>query len=122
MKWKEISLHARLNIVSAAITVVGLGISFIIYLTAGNADEDGMMTEFEGSKRYIHDLELFGGRSNVIAVQFTHWFEGLWHGRSLALTIACITIFISFVFFFLAHHLSEYESDDQGENNRDGGS
>ena len=75
----------------------------------------------ENSKKYVHDLELYGGKANVLANEFMSWFVGLWHGKSLAFTVACITIFISLGFFLVARtsppHL-EYDVHD--ENNRVG--
>lgn len=64
---------------------------------------------------YKHDLELYGGKLNVLADQFMRWFAGLWHGRSLAFTVACITVVISLVFFFVAHNLT---SDGGAEDDR----
>jgi hypothetical protein len=77
----------------------------------------------ENTKIYRHDLEVYGGKAAVLADEFRRWFIGLWHGKSLAFTIALITIFISFVGFFTARHLpSRSESDVGAESNRDGSS
>jgi hypothetical protein len=75
----------------------------------------------ENTKIYKHDLEVYGGKAAVLADDFRRWFVGLWHGKSLAFTITCITIFVSFAGFFTARHLpSHSKSDIRGENNRDG--
>lgn len=120
MKRKIADTQAVLNFISVGVLLVGLSISVFIYLTAQNPPEN-TLSEFEGSKRYIHDLELFGGTLNVIMSQFIQWFEGLWHGKTLAFSVAVISIFISFCFFF-AGQLSDpnLNSDDRDENNRDG--
>ena len=74
----------------------------------------------EDSKKYLRDLELYGGKANVLMDQFRRWFMGLWHGKSLAYTIAGITIFISLGTFYVANHwLSGLESDIPGEDNQD---
>jgi hypothetical protein len=57
------------------------------------------------SKMYIHDLEVYGGKANVLADEFRRWFDSLWQGKSLASTVACITIFISFGLAFVAYNL-----------------
>jgi hypothetical protein len=116
MKWKTANLQTRLYLISAIILLVGLGSAILIYLTAEN--DSYSILGYEDSKTYIHDLELYGGKANVLASEFMHWFGGLWHGKSLAFTVACITIFISFGFFFVANHLRPYlKSDARGKNN-----
>jgi hypothetical protein len=114
-------LHKRLYLIAAIILVLGLGSAIMIYLTAENASDSVLGYEPENSKMYLHDLELYGGKANVLANDFMRWFAGLWHGTSLAFTIACITLFISFWVCFVANRLpSHSKSDNRDENNRDG--
>jgi len=121
MKWTITNLHKRLYVVATIILVLGLGSAILIYLAAENAPESVLGYEPENSKMYIHDLELYGGKANVLANDFMRWFAGLWHGTSLAFTIACITLFISFWVFYVANRLpSDLPSNDRGENNRGG--
>lgn len=82
----------------------GLGTSVFIYLTSEDISVNVLGFELEDSKKYLHELELYGGKANVLAVEFTNWFNGLWHGKSLAYTIGCITILISFLLFFADYH------------------
>jgi len=105
MQWKITNLQTRLYLIAAIILLVGLGSAILIYLTAGDASENLLIYEFEHSNAYRHNLELYAGKWNVLADEFSRWFDGLWHGRSLAFTVACIFIFISFVVFFVAYHL-----------------
>lgn len=105
MNWKNTSLQNRLYLVAAVVLLVGLGSSAVIYLTAEDVSEEMLIYEFEHSKMYRHNLELYGGKINVLASEFMRWFEGLWHGRTLALTVACITLVISLCFIFVAYHL-----------------
>lgn len=111
--------------------MVGLGSAILIYLTAENDWDRVLGYEAEGgyvypiapedSKMYRHDLELYGGKTSVLVDEFMRWFVGLWHGKSLAFIVACITIFISFGFFFVAHHLlSDLKSDARDGNNEIG--
>jgi hypothetical protein len=115
MKWKITKLQACLYLVTAVVLLAGLGSAIFIYLTAEDESESVLRYEIVGgyvypirpedSKKYIHDLELYGGKANVLANEFIGWFVGLWHGKSLAFTVAFITIFISFGFFFFVKHL-----------------
>lgn len=105
---KQTKLKAGLYIITYIILLAGLGTAVLIYLNTENESEENYGYELlapGNSKRYIHDLELYGGKANVLADKLTNWFNGLWHGRALAFTVACIAIFISFLLFFVARHL-----------------
>jgi hypothetical protein len=112
--------QTRLYLISAIVLAVGLVSALLIYLAAGNPPDNTLIHDFENSKRYIHDLELYGGKMNVLADQFRRWFDGLWQGQSLAFMIAGISIVIASCCSFVAYHLPpESESDAFGENNQD---
>ena len=131
MKWKMADLRTCLNLISAIILLVGLGSAILIYRTTessssavlGYDEQGGSVYPImpEDSKRYLRDLELYGGKANVLMDELRRGFVGLWHGKSLAFTIACITIFFSFGVFYAASRLpSRLTSDVPNENNRDG--
>jgi hypothetical protein len=116
MNWKTTSLQKRLSLIAAIILLVGLSSALLIYLTAESVSEDGLVRQFEQSKRYRHDLEVIGGKANVLADDFYRWFDGFWHGKSLAFTVAWITVVISVGFFFVAYHLPpESRADDRSD-------
>jgi len=50
----------------------------------------------------VHQLERFGGKAAVMFDQFNRWFAGLWEGRQLGITLACITVFIAAGLFLAA--------------------
>jgi len=110
MKWKSAELQTRLYLIAAGILLAGLVSAVLIYVTAENASDNA--PDFENSKLYIHDLELYGGKANVLANELRNWFVGLWHGKSLAYTIACLTLVISFGIFFVANHLQSGPTSD----------
>jgi hypothetical protein len=70
--------------------VVGLGSALAIYLTAESAPGDPLGRE--DSKQYLRTMELYGGKANVLAAELMYWFQGLWHGKRLAVTVACTTV------------------------------
>ena len=79
--------EARVRLVTRAILVIGFASAVVIYfVNAVPPHEPGF--EFENSKKYLRELEVYGGKANVLANKFAHWFEGLWHGQSLASTVA----------------------------------
>jgi hypothetical protein len=131
MKWKFIDLNLCLNLISAIILVAGLGSAVLIYRAAENnsygalgyAEEGGSVYPInpEDSKQYLHDLELYGGKINVIVDEWRRALVGLFRGKSLAFTVAFITVFTSYGVFYIANDLlSRLKSDDLRKNNRDG--
>jgi hypothetical protein len=130
MIWKITDRRTGLNILSAVILLVGLSSAFMIYRFAENSPPsilgyeqgDGVVYPVrpDDSKKYLRDLELYGGKANVLMDQCRRWLVGLWHGTSLAFTVAGITIFISLVIFYSANlSPSSLESDMRSENDRD---
>jgi hypothetical protein len=128
MKWKKGYLNTCLNLISAIILLGGLGSALLIYQKAGDNSHGALGYEERGgtlypimpedSKKYLRDLELYGGKANVIMDELRRGFMGLWHGRSLAYTIACISIFISLGVYYVANHLpSRLNSDVKGTKN-----
>ena len=131
MKWKIENPQIYFNLLSIIILLVGLISATWIYQTADNKPnyvlgyEEGNGSVYpikpEDSKKYLRDLELYGGKANVLANEFRLWFVGLWHGKSLAFTIAFITILISLAFFCVAHYRPSSSKDDvHSKNNRNG--
>lgn len=111
--------RTRYQLVTILILIAGLGSAVVIYLTAVSPGESSMVDNFEESKRFVHDLELYGGKANVIANKFSRWFDGLWHGQALAFTVAFLTVVIAAIYGIVAGPLSaDSTSDDEHGNNR----
>ncbi len=112
MKLKAMDPQNFLSLVSVMILLVGLGGSVLIYQTADSDGDDVFGYELsdgsvysimsDDSRQYRHDLELYGGKANVIADEFRQWFLGCWSGKSLAFTVAAITILMSVGVFYAA--------------------
>jgi hypothetical protein len=127
MKWKSLDRRVRLKLIGALILSVGFGSAFFIYRAAVNIAKDTLGYE-EGSgaafqirpeytKKYVHDMELYGGKANLVLDKFMREFAGLWQGKSLAFTVAFLAVFASLVIFYIAHHLpSGSESHSRSEN------
>ena len=96
-------MKTRLHQIAAIILLIGLTSSVLIYLYAEKNEQSTLITQFEHSKRYRHDLELTGGKAMVALSNSMKWFEGLWKGKTLAFTVAGLSIFSSLVVFFIAH-------------------
>lgn len=115
-------MKKRLYMIAVVVLVTGLLASLFIYMTAGSEPGDVLGYDVVGgqlhpispdeSKTYRHDLEVYGGKANIVMDKFIRWFEGLWHGKSLAFTMAAITAIISFGFFLSAYYWPPYVEGD----------
>ena len=51
-------------------------------------------------------LEVYGGKINILAVELHQWLASLWQGKPLAYTIACLTIIVSSLLWFLGSYVA----------------
>jgi hypothetical protein len=94
--------RVRLRRLTTAILVVGFGVAAAVYFAAGPEPENPLGYDPLETKRYVHDLELYGGKANVLAAEFRDWFVGLWYGRNLAFTIAGLSVLLVLAVRFFA--------------------
>jgi len=93
---------ARVRLVSVAIVLVGFVGALVIYLTATPAPANPLGYDPGDTKRYLREMEVYGGKANVLASDFREWYAGLWHGKPLAGTVACLSIVAALAFWFFA--------------------
>jgi len=98
MGWQPPTSQRLLRLAAAITAIVGFTSAIWIYLTAAAPPGNLLGYEPEDSKQYLRDLERYGGKANVLATEITAWFNGLWHGRRLAFTVACITVLVAGAF------------------------
>lgn len=114
----DLSLAAarRVRLVTRAILAAGFVAAIAVYIAAGARPEDPLSDQL-ASKKYLHDLELYGGKANVLAPEFREWFAGLWYGKNLAGTIAVLTVVTAMVYRFFAIPLPEESAEDSEDAN-----
>src|SRR5216683_403713 len=100
MKWGRLTAAARVRAGTRAILVLGFAAVVVIYLTAQPPPGNPLGYDPLDTKRYLHDLEVYGGKANVLAAEFREWFDGLWHGKRLAFSVAVLTVMAAFAFKF----------------------
>lgn len=88
--------------VTAAILAVGLIAAVVVFFTAAPAEEFPLGYDPLTNKKNILELERLGGRANVVAAQLTQWWDGLWHGRTLAFTLVVLTALVALAFWIMA--------------------
>jgi len=115
MERKSLNLQGRLYLISALVFLCGLISAIAVYRTAEQdiSESSGYEviggyiypTSPENTKKYTHDLKLYGGTAAVLADEFTRWFRGLWRGTSLAFTVVGLTTALAFGLFLIAKYL-----------------
>ena len=109
MRWAIGSETPRRHYLIAALIVgAGLVVSAAIYLRPGAESESLLDFSPETSKKYLRALELYGGTANVLAVRFQAWFARLWHGRSLAYSVAALSLLAAGAYLFFTVVLPPY--------------
>jgi hypothetical protein len=89
------------RLISYVIFGVGIFISVVIYITARPPMEHPFGYDPLHTKTFLRELELYGGKGNIMAAQFREWFSGLWQGKDLSYTIASITVIISMILRYM---------------------
>ncbi|MDD5249350.1 MAG: hypothetical protein PHY45_10215 [Rhodocyclaceae bacterium] len=97
MEKPEKSRYERiLRDMAVAILVVGLAAAGVVFIMAsppvGDDEAGTYVASVDNSKKYRLELERIGGTSAVVAAEFGAWFDGLWHGRRLAGTLAVLSV------------------------------
>ena len=113
MNWKTLNIKTRLHILASSTLLFGLGSSLMIYMIELHTQDDEMEYTIDVTKKSLRDMEVIGGKANVLASELIDWFNGLWHGRTLAYTVAFITIAISVGLLIVAYYSSndfDYDS------------
>jgi hypothetical protein len=95
------------GLVAVVILVLGLGGALWIYVAAALAPGDASGEDPTDSKQYQRQMELYGGKANLLAADLMRWLRSLWHGRRLALTVACATVVIAGGVWLLADPLPD---------------
>ncbi|MDR3685000.1 MAG: hypothetical protein P4L11_14830 [Geothrix sp.] len=93
---------ARIRLITGGILAGGLGTALAIYVTAVPGGGNPLGFEPEDSKKYLHDVEVIGGKVNLLASQIRGAWNGLWQGRNLAFTVGGLTLLLALAFWFVA--------------------
>src|SRR5262252_2867296 len=108
------AMKKRLYAACVLVLVAGFGCAGWIYSRAGDGPDisgayedivvNGVPTPIapNESKAYMRDVQRYGGKMALIFDDIGRWWNGLWHGRSLALTVAFITVLASLALYFVA--------------------
>jgi hypothetical protein len=95
-------LHVVIYYWGVGVLLIGLIAALLIYVFAADDAEVDYARQIASGRMYEHNLAVMGGKFAVYADQFNQWFDGLWHGRPLAYTVAVLAVAISLVCFWVA--------------------
>ena len=96
----------HLRWLSYGMLTLGLGLAVLLYMTAASPSPYPLGYDPFTSKKYLRELELYGGKLNLLAVEFRQWLASLWRGKALAYTIAVLTLILSSLLWFIASRVA----------------
>ncbi len=93
-----------MNRITFLLLLLGFGSALVIYLTAKPEPIDPLRGDPRGNKKYLHEMQVIGGKANLLADEFQDWFAEQWQGATLARTVVVLTVGVSLAFRFVATH------------------
>ena len=88
-------LQTRRKAVAAAILLVGFAAGLLVYIAAPPRSQDPLADQAYESKQYQRQMEEYGGAVNQLASGFREWFNGLWQGKTLGVTLFCLSALLA---------------------------
>jgi hypothetical protein len=91
----------HLRWLASGICILGIGLAMLLFVTAASPPPHPLGYDPFTSKKYLRELELYGGKLNILAVELHQWLASLWRGKALAYTIAVLTLMLSSLLWFI---------------------
>jgi hypothetical protein len=91
----------RIRLLAGGALATGLGAAALIYVRAA-AGEAGLDLEPSDSKSYLRQMEMVGGKANLVASEVRHGISALLHGTNLAWTVLALTVLSVGIFWVAA--------------------
>ena len=98
----------HLRWLSYATLILGLLSAVFLYVTASPPPQHPLEYDPFASKKYVRDLEIYGGKINVIVVKFRQSLHKLWQGKNLAYTIAFLTVLVASLCWYMGSHAASH--------------
>jgi hypothetical protein len=93
----------KINLVSTGLLVLGLAGAVLLYAFAPPEEpDDPWRTDPLGQRRYTRQMQVIGGKTNLLSAEFIDWLAARWHGRNLAYTVAVLTVAVTSGYRFVA--------------------
>jgi peptidoglycan/LPS O-acetylase OafA/YrhL len=104
------SVRPRLHRTGWIILAAGMIAAVAVYCGTSPAAADADAAA--NSASYNYQMEMIGGKANLLAAEFREWFAGRWHGRPLAATLAVLAAAGWAGCFLFADYLSYVPPED----------
>ena len=104
-------LQTHRKVIAAAMVLAGFVAALAIAFTAAPPPDNPLGYRPEDTKRYLRELEVYGGKINILASDIREWFVSLWHGKTLAVTVAVLSIAAALVFLLVSTPLPPSTGD-----------
>lgn len=101
--------------IALMLLALGLGSAIAIYFTIGPPQRNPLGFDPTDTKEYLREMEVYGGQANVFSAEIQDWFSGLWHGKTLAFTVAALTGSLAAALWFVANRLTQCEDCRDGD-------
>ena len=107
------SRQSRLNLLGAAIVVVGLLSATCLWIAQERIDRQSAVPPSDAidqlpvldSRKQVRELERYYGQSGVLMEELVEWLKSLGHGKRLAATIAVASSVVGAGCFLAAAYL-----------------
>lgn len=106
----------RLRLAALATLAAGLALALLVYTLADEAPPasasytiaggEAYPTPAHASRRYVSQLERFGGKAAVLFDEWIDWVASLWQGRRLAWTLAALSVLAALGLHAFARYLT----------------
>ena len=106
----------RLNLAALAVLATGLALALLVHTRADEVQPASAAYAIAGgeahaipahaSRRYVSQLERFGGKAAVLFDEWIDWMASLWQGRRLAWTIGGLSALIALGLHAFARYLT----------------
>ncbi len=107
---------SRMRLASKVILIVGIAAGVAIFLRASLATADPAGLQLDDTKQYMRQMELYGGKANVMASDLREWLGSLWHGKRLGATVAVLSALAAGAVRFAAIPLPPLDGGDSAES------
>jgi hypothetical protein len=118
-------LKKRLRLSCLVILLAGLCGALLIYLVAEETPDDSLgyavvngtvyPLATRDSKKYRREVERFGGKAALVFDDFNRWFGELWRGKTLAKTVAWISVLLAVGIYLFANTLRPDAPPESGD-------
>ena len=100
-------MKSRLYFCSAVVLLLGLASAFLVYVFAPEAPETGQVfyDSPQLSKKYVRELERFGGKQAVVFDDIGRWLDERFSGKALGVTIGWLSAIVALALCLFARWL-----------------